>query len=66
MGELITTTEAAQRIGVVDGSVIRHAIHTGTLKATKRGRDWWIDTDDFRAWLDNKIHGKKEEITPRK
>jgi excisionase family DNA binding protein len=37
----MTLTEAAAALGVTAGS-LRHQIASGSLKATKRGRDWWV------------------------
>ena len=38
----MTVREAAERLGLTPVAV-RHQISTGSLSATKRGRDWWID-----------------------
>jgi excisionase family DNA binding protein len=43
----ITTTEAAQRLGLAQSS-IRRLILSGELPATKHGRDWLIDEDDVQ------------------
>lgn len=37
----MTTAEAAQQIGVTT-TAVRAAIRAARLKATKRGREWWI------------------------
>ena len=45
---LISTQEAADRLGVTIGRV-RHMIYAGRLKATKIGKVWIIDTKDLEA-----------------
>lgn len=37
----MTLTEAAAALGVA-ASTLRNQIHQGALRATKRGRDWWV------------------------
>jgi excisionase family DNA binding protein len=37
----MTTTEAAERLGITSAT-IRQRIAAGTLRAERRGRDWWI------------------------
>lgn len=37
----MTLAEAAAALGVTAAS-LRHQIANGSLKATKRGRDWWV------------------------
>lgn len=46
----LTTKEAATRAAV--GMIaIRQNIARGNLKATKRGRDWFIDSKELDRWL---------------
>jgi len=40
--DLISVREAAERLGLTPVAV-RRQISAGSLPATKRGRDWWID-----------------------
>jgi len=37
----MTLAEAADRLGVA-ASTLRHQIANGSLRAKKRGRDWWV------------------------
>ena len=37
----MTIPEAAERLGLSQHTV-RNQVHNGALRATKRGRDWWI------------------------
>lgn len=46
----MTLKQAAAILGITPDS-LRQAIARGTLKATKRGRDWWVTqkaVDDYR------------------
>ena len=47
--EWITTGEAAELSGY-DIEYIRQMIRSGTIKASKRGRDWWIDRKAFISY----------------
>ena len=38
---VVTLKEAASVLGL-HPSTLRHQIDNGSLRATKRGRDWWI------------------------
>jgi excisionase family DNA binding protein len=40
---MLSTKEAAQRLGLKTTGAVRQFILMGKLKAEKRGRDWWID-----------------------
>lgn len=51
---LITTKQAAVDLGVSARYII-NVIHQGHLVATKRGRDWLIDTADLKEFKDKKI-----------
>ena len=48
--EWITTGEAAELSGY-DIEYIRQMIRAGTIKAGKRGRDWWVDRKAFISYL---------------
>lgn len=45
----MTTTEAADRLGLTARSVAR-LIKTGAIAATKRGRDYWIDDAELERY----------------
>ena len=47
----MTTQEAAALSGY-DIQHIRHLAREGKIGAVKRGRDWWIDYEEFMAYLD--------------
>lgn len=50
MPDWITSTEAAE----VSGYHLEHVrllARQGRIGAVKKGRDWWIDRDKFRAYL---------------
>jgi excisionase family DNA binding protein len=44
---LLTTSEAAERLGVTVGR-IHQFIQEGRLPAEKKGRDYFIDSNDLR------------------
>jgi len=46
VSRLLTTAQAAARLGV-DNSQVRRYIAAGRLAAQKPGRDWMIDEDDL-------------------
>jgi excisionase family DNA binding protein len=46
---LITTTEAASRLGV-NQSRVRQLILSGQLPGKKYGRDWMVDEDDLSRY----------------
>lgn len=49
----MTTQEAAEALGIHRSRVL-HLIREGRLKATKHGRDWWIEEADLDAVRDRK------------
>ena len=49
----MTVAEAANITGYSE-TAIRQAIYAGSLKATKRGRSWFIKDVDFEAWANSK------------
>ena len=65
----MTVTEASRRLGLAEGSV-RQSIARGRLRATKRGRDWWITESALEAYRDASLGkpGRKpaarQESTP--
>jgi len=52
--KIITTTEAARRLGVTTTRV-RALIEAKRLKAFKYGREWLIDPKDLEAVKDRKV-----------
>jgi len=59
----LTTKEAAEDLGV-GMRQIQNLIKKGRLKATRRGRDWFIKKEDLEAVRERPITGrpkKKEE-----
>ena len=52
--KIITTTEAARRLGVTPNRV-RALIEAKRLKAFKYGREWLIDPKDLDAVKDRKV-----------
>lgn len=44
---MLSTKEAAQRLGLKTSAAVRQLILAGRLKAEKRGRDWWIEEADL-------------------
>lgn len=49
--EWITTVEAAQVSGY-DVQYVRYLARAGRIGAEKKGRDWWIDRDKLKEYLD--------------
>ena len=45
----MTIKEAAERLGLAP-STLRHQIDNGKLKATKRGRDWWVTPAEVKRY----------------
>jgi excisionase family DNA binding protein len=45
----MTTAEAADRLGIKPRSVV-WLIKEGRIVATKRGRDYWIETDEVERY----------------
>ena len=45
----MTLNEAAARLGL-DPSTLRHQIANGALRATKRGRDWWVTAREVERY----------------
>jgi excisionase family DNA binding protein len=52
--KIITTVEAARRLGVTPNRV-RALIQAKRLKAIKYGREWLIDPKDLEAVKDRKV-----------
>jgi excisionase family DNA binding protein len=54
---LVTTQQAAERVGCTPRSITR-AIGNGTLKSTKVGRMHLIDPNELQRWADQRGAGK--------
>jgi len=69
MGEDLTLNDAAPRLGVANGNVVRQYIKRGVLLATKRGRDWFVTQESINTYLatkpNNGNHNRKY-IVPQK
>lgn len=52
----MTLKQAAEQLGITPDS-LRQAIARGSLKATKRGRDWWVTEKQLRAWKGERREG---------
>lgn len=46
---MLTTHEAADRLGIKPRSVVK-AIKRGLIKAEKRGRDYWIEDEEIERY----------------
>jgi excisionase family DNA binding protein len=49
--EWITTEEAARQSGY-HPEYVRRLARQGKIGAAKKGRDWWVDREVFRAYLE--------------
>jgi len=54
MAKLLSTQQAAEALGVKDTSTVRQAIHRGSLKGEKIGRDWFITPEEIERYKKNK------------
>jgi len=59
MQDWLTTRELADLAGIHQDTVRQHIL-AGKIKAEKRGRDWFISTEDARKWLDSRKKRKTE------
>ena len=48
--DYITSAEAAELLGGVTANHIRLLIKRGTLRAVKRGHDWWVERPSVEAY----------------
>lgn len=58
----MTLREAADSLGVTPDT-LRQAIRRGALRATKRGRDWWVTegaVEEYRAKHLGRPGGRKD------
>ncbi len=51
MPEWITAEEAAELSGY-QPEYVRRLARQGKIGAAKKGRDWWVDREVFRAYLE--------------
>lgn len=51
MTDYLTTREAADEAGFTE-NYVRILIRKGKVKAKLKGRQYWIDADSFRGYLD--------------
>jgi excisionase family DNA binding protein len=65
MPEFITTTEASQLSGY-NIEYIRQLIRAGKIKAEKRGRDWWVDRENFLSYLQQSERSTDKRFGPQK
>ncbi|MGH9755924.1 MAG: helix-turn-helix domain-containing protein [Blastocatellia bacterium] len=54
---LLDTNEAAERLGVTRRQITT-LIQQGKLRATKMGRDWFIDEDDLESVKERPRRGR--------
>lgn len=52
----MTLIEAAALLGVTPAT-LRQQIANGKLRATKRGRDWWVTTREVERYRTNSQRG---------
>lgn len=62
MNELLTTQQAAEKLGVTAGRV-RQMIVDGQLPATKMGRDNFIKESDLKLVKDRKVGRPRKNIS---
>ena len=62
--KIITTAEAAKRLGVTQNRV-RALIEAKRLKAFKYGREWLIDPKDLEAVKDRKVGRPRKSLKRR-
>lgn len=60
----MTIPEAAERLGLSEHT-LRNQVHNGTLRATKRGRDWWITEAAVRHYAATSL-GQRRGGRPKK
>lgn len=62
--EWITTQEAAEQSGYAIEYLQRLA-RNGKIGAEKKGRDWWIDRDVFRNYIETMLSSEDGRAGPR-
>lgn len=54
----MTLNEAAAILGTSPDN-LRGAIKRGSLKATKHGRDWWVEPKEVERYRADNLRGKR-------
>ncbi len=62
--EWITTVEAAEASGY-DVQYVRELARAGKIGASKKGRDWWIDRDKLKEYLETMDALGSKKFDPR-
>ncbi len=60
----MTTQEAAEYSGY-DIEHVRRLARQGKIGAVKKGRDWWIDVEQFTAYLNAMIESEDGRAGPK-
>ncbi|MGQ9600608.1 MAG: helix-turn-helix domain-containing protein [Anaerolineae bacterium] len=60
----MTTQEAAEYSGY-DVEHVRRLARQGKIGAVKKGRDWWIDVEQFTAYLNAMIESEDGRAGPK-
>jgi len=60
----ITTQEAAEYSGY-DIEHVRRLARQGKIGAVKKGRDWWIDVEQFRAYINMMLESEDGRAGPK-
>lgn len=50
----MTLNEAAEVLGLAP-STLRHQIRNGALRATKHGRDWWVEPKEVKRYQEQSL-----------
>jgi excisionase family DNA binding protein len=60
----MTTQEAAEYSGY-DIQYVRRLARKGKIGAVKKGRDWWIDVEQFTAYLNMMLESEDGRAGPK-
>ena len=60
----MTTQEAAEHSGY-DIEHVRRLARQGKIGAVKKGRDWWIDVEQFTAYLNTMLDSEDGRAGPK-
>jgi excisionase family DNA binding protein len=60
----MTTQEAAERSGY-DIEHVRRLARQGKIGEVKKGRDWWIDVEQFTAYLNMMLDSEDGRAGPK-
>ena len=58
----MTTNEVAAQLGI-SAITVRRQIENGAIKATKRGRDWWVTPAEVERYRAASL-GKRKPVSP--